>query len=128
MKTTLRYLSLNGQPTQDLEHQLQTRALRRQERGRSQLQLNAIAAGGPKPRPAAEFEGERTTMDDITAYWQKALGKKSVLGQASNRPPARQLAPAPDRLSSMSPSAPANPKQTTSDAPEIAPERQDPKH
>jgi hypothetical protein len=67
-------------------------------------------------------------MDDITAYWQKILGKKSVLGQASNRPPARQQAPAPDRLFSMSPSAPANPKQTTSDAPEITPQPQEPKH
>lgn len=31
-------------------------------------------------RPGAGLEGERITMDEITAYWQDALGKTSVLG------------------------------------------------
>lgn len=66
-------------------------------------------------------------MDEITAYWQKALGKKSVLGQASNRPPARPSAPTCGPQSPNPPSEHANPRQTTIDAPEIVPERNDAK-
>lgn len=55
-------------------------------------------------------------MDEITAYWQKALGKTSVLGQASNRPPPRPRAPEPDHLGTKSPGVPAQPEQTIMDA------------
>jgi hypothetical protein len=37
-------------------------------------------------------------VNEITAWWQKALGKKAVLGQASNRPIPGQNAPTPKLL------------------------------
>jgi hypothetical protein len=37
-------------------------------------------------------------VDEITAWWQKALGTKAVLGQASNRPPPGPRAPIPKLL------------------------------
>jgi HSP20 family protein len=43
----------------------------------------------PQPEGAA---------DEITLWWQKTLGKKAVLGQASNRPPPWPRAPVPIRL------------------------------
>ena len=33
---------------------------------------------------------QEEVVDEITVWWQKALGKKAVLGQASNRPTPRQ--------------------------------------
>jgi hypothetical protein len=37
-------------------------------------------------------------VNEITAWWQKALGTKAVLGQASNRPPPGPRAPIPELL------------------------------
>jgi hypothetical protein len=43
------------------------------------------------PPPTKLLKEPETTpeeIDEITAWWQKALGTKSVLGQASNQPPS----------------------------------------
>lgn len=73
-------------------------------------------------RPVAGLEGERTVMGEITAYWQKALGKTSILGQASNRPPSRQPAHVPEPLEPKSLSGQAKPGQTFMEPPNLVAE------
>jgi len=41
---------------------------------------------------------QEEAADEITAWWQKALGTKAVLGQASNRPPPGPRGPVPRLL------------------------------
>jgi len=41
---------------------------------------------------------QEEVVDEITVWWQKALGTKAVLGQASNRPSLGQRAPLPELL------------------------------
>ena len=54
--------------------------------------MNALARQeNSKPQP-------EELVDEITVWWQKALGKKAVLGQASNREPPGQRAPVPELL------------------------------
>jgi HSP20 family protein len=55
--------------------------------------LTVRLAKKEKSKPQQE-EG----VDEITVWWQKTLGKKAVLGQASNRAPPGQRAPTPKLL------------------------------
>ncbi|HEY5910649.1 MAG TPA: hypothetical protein VJA21_08610 [Verrucomicrobiae bacterium] len=41
------------------------------------------------------YSQHEEVVDEITAWWQKALGTKAVLGQASNRPPPGPRPPVP---------------------------------
>jgi len=48
--------------------------------------------------PTKNKPHRKEMVDEITAWWQKALGTKAVLGQASNRPPPGPRTPLPRLL------------------------------
>lgn len=64
----------------------------------------SLPGWSPLVRPPGQEEPiknepqQEEVVDEITAWWQKALGKKAVLGLASNRPPPGPRAPAPKLL------------------------------
>ena len=66
--------------------QLKELELEATQRGQGSLSVwSPLARATGQEEPIKNKAQQEEVVDDITAWWQKALGTKAVLGQASNR-------------------------------------------